>query len=70
MNTSTNHHPDRFDHDAANGADQDEARALKHFHRDIGMNYDAGFGSLLCDSAAADVASVDREHPVAGDRSE
>jgi hypothetical protein len=39
-----------------------EARALDHLDRNLGMNYDAGFGSLLEDTAAADLARTRREH--------
>jgi hypothetical protein len=40
----------------------DQATALAHYHRDVGMNYDASFGSLLDDSAASDVAFMDQEN--------
>ncbi len=40
----------------------DEKRALEHLKRDVGMNYDAGFGSLLDDTAAADIARARDEH--------
>jgi hypothetical protein len=40
----------------------DEKRALEHLNRDVGMNYDGGFGSLLDDSAAADIARTRDEH--------
>ena len=39
-----------------------ETRALEHYQRDLGLNYDAGFGSLLDDTAAADLARTRREH--------
>lgn len=41
-----------------------EARALDHFDRDLGMNYDGGFGSLLEDTAAADIARTRRDHRI------
>jgi hypothetical protein len=40
----------------------DEKRALEHLTRDVGMNYDGGFGSLLYDTAAADIARTRDEH--------
>lgn len=40
----------------------DEKRALEHLKRDVGMNFDAGFGSLLDDAAAADIARARDEH--------
>lgn len=45
----------------------DEKRALEHFKRDVGMNYDGGFGSLLDDAAAADIAHARDEHRRAKD---
>ena len=41
-----------------------EARAIKRFDCDLGMNYDTGFGSLLEDTAAADVARTRRDHRI------
>lgn len=43
---------------------EEEARDLEHFRRDVGMNYDAGFGSLSDDVAAADVDQTMHEHRV------
>lgn len=43
---------------------QDETRALDHFDRGLGMNFDAGFGSLLDDTGAADIARTLRDHRV------
>jgi len=40
----------------------DEASAIEHFHADVGMNFDAGFGDLLGDTGAGDVENVIREH--------
>lgn len=48
-------------------ASDDESAPLAHFQRDVGMNYDASFGSLLDDAAAADIAYVVKEHPIADD---
>lgn len=45
-------------------ARNDEARALEHFTYDVGMNYDAGFGSLLDDAAAADIDRTRRDHRI------
>ncbi len=39
-----------------------ETRALEHYDRGLGMNFDAGFGSLLDDTGAADIARTLREH--------
>lgn len=41
-----------------------EKRAIEHFERDLGMNYDGGFGSLLDDTAAADIAHTRRDHVI------
>jgi hypothetical protein len=48
-------------------ASNDESAALAHFQRDVGLNYDASFGSLLDDTAAADVAYIVKEHPITDD---
>jgi len=41
-----------------------ETRALEHFDRGLGMNFDAGFGSLLFDTGAADFDRTLREHRI------
>lgn len=41
-----------------------ETRALAHLDRNVGMNYDAGFGSLLEDTAAADMARTRSDHRI------
>jgi hypothetical protein len=41
-----------------------ETRALEHLDRNVGMNYDAGFGSLLEDTAAADMARTRSDHRI------
>jgi hypothetical protein len=41
----------------------EEERALAHYQRDVGANYDAGFGSLLDDVPAADIDRVLHDHP-------
>lgn len=45
----------------------DQKRALEHLNRDVGMNYDAGFGSLLDDTAAGDLAEAHDQHRHAKD---
>jgi hypothetical protein len=40
----------------------DEERALEHYQANLGANYDAGFGSLLDDTAAANIDRTMREH--------
>ncbi len=42
----------------------DETRALEHYDRGLGMNFDAGFGSLLDDTGAADIERTIREHRI------
>jgi hypothetical protein len=41
-----------------------EARALEHLDYNLGMNYDSGFGSLLEDTAAADIAHTRRDRRI------
>jgi len=41
-----------------------ETRALDHLDRNLGMNFDAGFGSLLEDTAAADIARSRSDHRI------
>jgi hypothetical protein len=60
METVHNQHCKRIENDEREG----EARALEHFESDIGLNYDAGFGSLLEDTGAADIARTRRDHRI------
>jgi len=48
---------DRYEREA-------EARALEHLDCDLGMNYDVGFGSLLDDTAAGDIARTRHDHRI------
>jgi hypothetical protein len=41
-----------------------ENLALDRLDRNVGMNYDAGFGSLLEDTAAADMARTRSDHRI------
>ena len=62
MKSRTDLNNGRVDPDLARREDQ--TTELTHYHRDIGLNYDASFGSLLDDSAASDGAYADREHAI------
>lgn len=49
--------------DSTKRDERDEEREdLEQLRRDIGENYDAGFGKLLEDSAAAEVDQAIEEH--------
>ncbi len=60
MKTTHDQHSQRVEKDEREA----DARALEHFDRDLGMNYDVGFGSLLDDTAAGDIARTRHDHRI------
>ena len=59
---TTHHESPDHDYSPQTNVSHDEAEALHHYRLNLGLNYDAGFGSFLGDTAAGDLDQTFSEH--------